>query len=102
MSETGTLQILSQGVSYGIIVGIGIFFALVMLLLTHLQNRFTSYSSHAVEEFAIASRSVKPGSSRPASSAPGHGLGRCLPGPLLRQRMAFKGHSIGHASAASR
>jgi Na+/proline symporter len=32
-----------------------------MLLLTHLQNRFTSYSSHAVEEFATASRSVKPG-----------------------------------------
>jgi hypothetical protein len=47
MSETGTLQILSQGVGYGIIVGIGIFFALVMLLLTHLQNSFTSYSSYA-------------------------------------------------------
>jgi Na+/proline symporter len=58
MSETGTLQILSQGGGYGIIVVIGIFFALVMLLL---PKPFTSYSSHAVEEFATASRSVKPG-----------------------------------------
>jgi len=61
MSESGSLQILSQGVGYGIIVGIGIFFALTMLLLTRLQNHYTTYSSHAVEEFATASRSVKPG-----------------------------------------
>jgi len=55
------IQVLSQGVGYGIVVGIGGFFALLMLGLTYLQNKYTSYSTHQAEEFNTASRSVKPG-----------------------------------------
>ncbi|CAN8101909.1 unnamed protein product [Discula destructiva] len=55
------LMVLDQGVGYGIVVGIGAFFALLMLLITYLQNRYTSYSTKESEEFNTASRSVKPG-----------------------------------------
>jgi len=61
MSGEASLQVLNIGVGYGIIVGIGVFFALFMLTLTWLQNRFTAFSSHQAEEFTTASRSVKPG-----------------------------------------
>ena len=58
---TDGIQVLSQGVGYGIVVGIGIFFSLIMLGITYLQNRYTSYSTKQAEEFSTASRSVKPG-----------------------------------------
>ncbi|TVY43789.1 Urea active transporter [Lachnellula subtilissima] len=58
---TDGILVLSNGVGYGIVVGIGAFFALLMLAITHLQNRYTSYSTHQAEEFNTASRSVKPG-----------------------------------------
>ncbi|KAL2279644.1 hypothetical protein FJTKL_13326 [Diaporthe vaccinii] len=59
-NENGVL-VLSQGVGYGIVVGIGAFFALMMLAITYLQNRYTTYSTKQSEEFNTASRSVKPG-----------------------------------------
>ncbi|KAI1077463.1 urea active transporter 1 [Whalleya microplaca] len=55
------IQVLDQGVGYGIVVGIGAFFALLMLAITWMQNRYTSYSTKQAEEFNTASRSVKPG-----------------------------------------
>ncbi|KAM5350725.1 hypothetical protein ACJ41O_007230 [Fusarium nematophilum] len=55
------LEILSQGFGYGIIIGIGGFFAIFMLILTYFQNRYTSFSTRNAEEFNTASRSVKPG-----------------------------------------
>ncbi|KAJ6115935.1 solute symporter family transporter [Penicillium sp. IBT 18751x] len=55
------LQVLSPGVGYGIVIGIGGIFALFMLGLTWLQNRYTQFSTHKAEEFNTASRSVKPG-----------------------------------------
>ena len=61
MSTSSPLQVLSPGVGYGIVIGIGIFFALLMLSLTYLQNRYTPYSTRTAEEFSTASRSVKPG-----------------------------------------
>lgn len=54
-------QILPAGAGYGIIVGIGGFFALFMLGLTWMQNRYTRFSTKQAEEFSTASRSVKPG-----------------------------------------
>ena len=60
-SVTDGIQVLNQGVGYGIVVGIGAFFALLMLGITYLQNRYTSYSTKQAEEFSTASRSVKPG-----------------------------------------
>lgn len=61
MTTTEPLQVLTPGIGYGIVVGIGGFFTLLMLLLTYLQNKFTAYSTHGAEEFTTASRSVKPG-----------------------------------------
>ncbi|KAF5311547.1 hypothetical protein D9758_017936 [Tetrapyrgos nigripes] len=52
---------LSQGVGYGVVVGVGFFFAGVMLALTYLQSKFTDMSPRSSEEFTSASRSVKPG-----------------------------------------
>ncbi|PSK33428.1 hypothetical protein B9Z65_7315 [Elsinoe australis] len=60
MKPTG-FQVLSPAFGYGIVIGIGGFFALMMLSLTYLQNRYTLYSTGQSEEFNTASRSVKPG-----------------------------------------
>ncbi|GAA6063242.1 hypothetical protein JCM10212_000344 [Sporobolomyces blumeae] len=53
--------LLSPGAGYGVVVGVGFFFALGMILLTQLQNRYTRINSRNAEEFVAASRSVKPG-----------------------------------------
>lgn len=55
------LRVLPAGAGYGIVIGIGGIFALFMLSLTWLQNRYTRFSTHQAEEFNTASRSVKPG-----------------------------------------
>ncbi|KAJ5541704.1 hypothetical protein N7494_006780 [Penicillium frequentans] len=55
------LQVLPPSAGYGIVIGIGGIFALFMLSLTWLQNRYTRFSTHQAEEFNTASRSVKPG-----------------------------------------
>lgn len=56
-----SLQVLPPSAGYGIVIGIGTLFALFMLSLTWLQNRYTTFSTHRAEEFNTASRSVKPG-----------------------------------------
>jgi len=61
MSSPDSLQVLPAGAGYGIVVGIGGFFAALMLGITYLQNRYTLYSTEQSEEFNTASRSVKPG-----------------------------------------
>ncbi|KAF9007001.1 hypothetical protein BDQ17DRAFT_1461621 [Cyathus striatus] len=53
--------LLEQSVGYGVVIGVGFFFAFVMLLLTHLQATFTDMSPRSSEEFIAASRNVKPG-----------------------------------------
>jgi len=69
--------VLSQGVGYGVVVGIGGFFSIVMIGISMLQvlnpttrsvyfvnlwqNRYTAYSTKTSEEFNTASRAVKPG-----------------------------------------
>ncbi|KIW50039.1 hypothetical protein PV05_11663 [Exophiala xenobiotica] len=53
--------ILPQGAGYGVVIGIGFFFALVMAGVSWMQNRYTKYSTKMSEEFNTASRSVKPG-----------------------------------------
>ncbi|KAJ4481149.1 solute symporter family transporter [Lentinula aciculospora] len=62
--STGTSEfkpLLSQSVGYGVVVGVGFFFAGVMLILTYLQSRYTNMSPGSSEEFTSASRNVKPG-----------------------------------------
>lgn len=55
------VAILSQGVGYGVVLGIGFFFAALMCALTWVQNRYTTRRTSSVAEFASASHSVKPG-----------------------------------------
>ncbi|KAF9234595.1 Na+/solute symporter [Melanogaster broomeanus] len=65
MSSTPTYSefrpLLSQSVGYGVVVGVGFFFAFIMLILTTLQRKFSKFSPTSSEEFTSASRSVKPG-----------------------------------------
>ncbi|GAA5873095.1 hypothetical protein JCM3774_000340 [Rhodotorula dairenensis] len=54
-------QLLSPGVGYGLVVGAGAFFAIFMIFLTRIQARFTNLDPNSANEFATASKSVKPG-----------------------------------------
>lgn len=53
--------LLAQSVGYGVVIGVGFFFAAIMLILTTLQLKFFKFSPASSEEFTSASRSVKPG-----------------------------------------
>ncbi|RPD58562.1 Na+/solute symporter [Lentinus tigrinus ALCF2SS1-7] len=59
--ETEFKPLLDQSVGYGVVVGVGFFFAALMLVLTTLQAKFSKFSPSSSEEFTSASRSVKPG-----------------------------------------
>ncbi|GBE87236.1 Urea active transporter [Sparassis crispa] len=64
MSEVGVSEfkpLLDVSVGYGVVVGVGFFFAALMLVLTTLQAKFSHFSPTSSEEFSSASRSVKPG-----------------------------------------
>ncbi|KAJ7468098.1 solute symporter family transporter [Mycena latifolia] len=76
MASSNIATILPVGVGYGVVVGIGFFFAFIMCGISYLQvslrhsvafpfnllqNRYTRFSTKASEEFNTASRSVKPG-----------------------------------------
>lgn len=45
MAAGDGIQVLPQGAGYGIVIGIGGIFALVMLGITWLQNRYVSYQN---------------------------------------------------------
>lgn len=49
-TTAGGVQVLGTGVGYGMVIGIGGFFALLMLGITFLQNRYTNFSTHQAEE----------------------------------------------------
>ncbi|KAL8279184.1 hypothetical protein RQP46_008440 [Phenoliferia psychrophenolica] len=53
--------ILSQGVGYAVVLGIGLFFSAFMILLSKVQFRYTTYKATSAAEFTSASHSVKPG-----------------------------------------
>jgi len=56
------LQILSPGKGYGLVIGLGVAFTVIMVLLTLIQNRYGQHNTFkSAEEFNVASRSVKPG-----------------------------------------
>ncbi|KAJ3930163.1 MAG: Na+/solute symporter [Lentinula lateritia] len=50
-SSSDFKPLLSQSVGYGVVVGVGFFFAGVMLILTYLQSRYTDMSPGSSEEF---------------------------------------------------
>ncbi|WWC67841.1 uncharacterized protein I206_101758 [Kwoniella pini CBS 10737] len=53
--------ILPQGAGYGVVIGMGLFFSLLMIGITWMQTRYTSHKTSSAEEFNSASRSVPPG-----------------------------------------
>ncbi|KZO98316.1 hypothetical protein CALVIDRAFT_562238 [Calocera viscosa TUFC12733] len=59
MSTAAT--VLPQGAGYGVVIGIGLFFSALMIGITALQGRYTTFKPTNAEEFSSASRSVKPG-----------------------------------------
>ncbi|GAA5858337.1 hypothetical protein JCM8547_004656 [Rhodosporidiobolus lusitaniae] len=59
--ERDFTRLLNPGAGWGVVVGVSLFFALGMILLTRLQARFTTMDPNSANEFATASRSVKPG-----------------------------------------
>jgi len=48
MAAAGGIQVLPSGAGYGIVIGIGGVFALLMLGITWLQNRYTRFSTKQV------------------------------------------------------
>jgi len=54
-------HILPQAAGYGVVIGMGLFFALAMMGISRLQSRYTSHKTSSAEEFNSASRSVPPG-----------------------------------------
>ncbi|QLG70964.1 hypothetical protein HG535_0A09130 [Zygotorulaspora mrakii] len=50
--------VFSQGVGYGVVLGIGAFFAVLMNVVTLIQNKFTSNKTNRADEFTAASRNV--------------------------------------------
>ncbi|GMM33400.1 hypothetical protein DASC09_007250 [Saccharomycopsis crataegensis] len=52
---------LSQGVGYGIILGLGAFFALLMIYVTYLQNKRSTHKTSNADEFTAASRNIPMG-----------------------------------------
>ncbi|RFU24416.1 hypothetical protein B7463_g11916, partial [Scytalidium lignicola] len=62
MSQSRVVSpVLPEGAGYGVVVGIGFFFAILMSGISYLQNRYTSYNTKKSEEFNTASRNVKTG-----------------------------------------
>ncbi|CZR54328.1 uncharacterized protein PAC_04212 [Phialocephala subalpina] len=61
MSTNTIAPVLPEGAGYGVVVGIGFFFAFLMAGISYIQNRYIKYSTRGSEEFNTASRSVKSG-----------------------------------------
>lgn len=55
------VAVLPQAVGYAVVLGIGFFFAALMLGMSWIFNRYSDTKSGSAEEFTSASRSVKPG-----------------------------------------
>ncbi|KAF9017720.1 urea transporter [Hymenopellis radicata] len=52
---------LPQGVGYAVVLGLGLFFALMMNVISWIQLKFSDFSPNAASEFSAASRSLKTG-----------------------------------------
>ncbi|KAF9016205.1 hypothetical protein BDZ89DRAFT_1141639 [Hymenopellis radicata] len=61
VGEKEFTKLLGQSYGYGIVVGIGFAFAILMVGLTWVQAKFTQMNPNAASEFATASRSIKAG-----------------------------------------
>lgn len=58
MSSIESLNLLPQGAGYGVLVGVGAFFALFIVIATKLGNKYLHENSESTEMFMVANRSV--------------------------------------------
>lgn len=58
MSSIESLNLLPQGAGYGVLVGVGAFFALFIVIATKLSNKYLHENSESTEMFMVANRSV--------------------------------------------
>lgn len=56
-----SIRVLPEGAGWAVVCGLGFFFAGIMIILSFIQQRYTDRSIKDTDEFASASRSVKPG-----------------------------------------
>lgn len=56
-----TIKVLPEGAGWAVVCGLGFFFAAFIIVLSFIQQRYTNRSIKDTDEFASASRSVKPG-----------------------------------------
>lgn len=57
-----TIPVLAPGVGYGIVLGMGMGFAALMVVISQVTSRYTEHGASASsEEYTSASRSLKPG-----------------------------------------
>lgn len=69
MSESAfTISLLSQGVGYGVLVGLGILFAVVILLAVKFQKEYLGEDSNKSEMFMVANRTVGTGTLRSSTN----------------------------------
>ena len=61
MSSSSSTPPLPAGVGYGVVLGLGFLFALIMNGITWIQAKFSKFSPNSAAEFTAASRSVKTG-----------------------------------------
>lgn len=54
-------RVLPEGAGWAVVCGLGFFFAAFMIVLSFVQQRYTNRDIKDTDEFASASRSVKPG-----------------------------------------
>ncbi|ODV74558.1 sodium:solute symporter family protein CYBJADRAFT_177232 [Cyberlindnera jadinii NRRL Y-1542] len=58
MSETSQIELLDQGVGYGMLVGVGALFALMILGIVKLSHRYLNENENSTENFMVAGRKV--------------------------------------------
>lgn len=61
MSEVAGLQLISQGTAYGVLIGLGVLFCVVILGAVRVQKAYLSEDSGTSEMFMVANRSVGTG-----------------------------------------
>lgn len=59
------ISLLSQGVGYGVVIGLGILFAVVILLAVRFQKEYLGEDSGESEMFMVANRTVGTGKFKP-------------------------------------
>lgn len=58
---SGDIELVSQGTGYGIIIGLGALFAIIILISVRIQKRYLLEDSDRSEMFMVANRTIGTG-----------------------------------------